>query len=444
MKSYSLYKDIDLDFLDTLPEHWDIAKLKYLASISFSSVDKHSFEYEIPVRLCNYVDVYKNDFISSDMPFMQATATESEIERFTLCKGDVLITKDSESWEDIAVPAYVTEDINGVLCGYHLALIRPSAIDPKYLFWVFYSSTLNDQYKVEAHGITRYGLGKDSIENSVIPVPSLPEQQAIAHFLDCKTAQINTLVEKKQRQIDLLQEQRTALINQAVTKGLNPDAPMRGSGVEWLGEIPSHWDVKRLRHACDEIFLGLTSKVDYIDDDNGYPLVRANNITNGKLDFSNVRYISKEQHSLLTKYRRAIRGDVLLSKSGSIGTVAVVDTDREFSIYESIFALRANKLFLDPRHLYYALQSHSCQAQYKCNMVGMGVSHLNMSDIIDVLIPIPPLTEQERIIEYLRHKLEKIEKAKSLARENISWLQEYRTTLISEAVTGKIDVKTAV
>ena len=124
---------------------------------------------------------------------------------------------------------------------------------------------------------------------------------------------------------------------------------MKDSGIELLGEIPTHWDVKKLKNACKEIFLGLTSKVDYVENGNdGVPLVRALNIAGGKLDFSAVRCISKKQHKELTKYRRAQRNDILLSKSGSIGTVAIVDTDQEFSIYESIFALRGNPKYLIP------------------------------------------------------------------------------------------------
>ncbi len=128
MKAYKEYKEIGLDFLDSLPMHWDIKKLKFLSSVNFSNVDKHSFDEEIPVRLCNYVDVYKNDFITPDMEFMKATASQIEIEKFVLREGDVLITKDSESCEVIAVPAFVTENMDDVLCVYHLAQIRPSSI----------------------------------------------------------------------------------------------------------------------------------------------------------------------------------------------------------------------------------------------------------------------------------------------------------------------------
>jgi type I restriction enzyme, S subunit len=325
MKAYPKYKEVGLDFLDSIPTHWDTKKLKFLSSVNFSNVDKHSFENEIPVRLCNYVDVYKNGFIKPDIDFMKATATQDEIDKFVLRKGDVLITKDSESWLDIAVPAYITKDMADVLCGYHLAQIRPASINQKFLFWVLCSSTLNDQYKVEAHGITRYGLGKDSIENSIIPIPSLPEQQAIAGFLDRKTSQIDALIEKKQRQIDLLQEQRTALINHAVTKGLNPDVPMKDSGVEWLGKIPSRWYIVPMRRLLD-VRDGTHDTPAYIEpSSNSVPFVTSKDFDGDTINFSGAKYISPDDHQKFIQRSKVDKGDVLMSMiGGNIGKALIV------------------------------------------------------------------------------------------------------------------------
>jgi type I restriction enzyme, S subunit len=443
MKSYSLYKDIGLDFLGRLPEHWYIAKLKHLASISFSSVDKHSFEDEIPVRLCNYVDVYKNDLIGSDMSFMQATATETEIERFTLREGDVLITKDSESWEDIAVPAYVNEDIDGVLCGYHLALIRPSAIDPKYLFWVFCSSTLNDQYKVEAHGITRYGLGKDSIENSVIPVPSILEQQDIARFLDCKTAQIDALIKKKQRQIDLLQEQRTALINHAVTKGLNPDSPMKDSGVEWLGEIPCRWEIKRLRRYKVLVQTGpfgsQLHSSDYVP--NGYPVVNPANMINGSIVPDESKQVSFEKRQELSQHILQ-KGDIVFARRGELGRAVLVTGQEEgWLCGTGSILIRFLEARLRSDYLSYYLQLPSLRDHFLSESVGSTMDNLNSQILLAMPILEPPSIEQAEIVEYVSSIREKTRQAIEKISKQIELLQEYRTALISEAVTGKIDVR---
>jgi type I restriction enzyme, S subunit len=212
-------KDSGIEWLGQVPAHWEVKKLKHISFVNFSNVDKHAIDGEHPVKLCNYTDVYYNDFITSELEFMNATATDNEIIKFTLRRGDVILTKDSESWDDIAIPASVINDMEGVLCGYHLAQVRPHRefCANNFLFWAFCTKEVNDQYKVSATGVTRYGLGKYALENSYIPLPPHPEQHAIADFLGRKTRQIDAQVEKKQLQVEQLQEYRTALISAAVT-----------------------------------------------------------------------------------------------------------------------------------------------------------------------------------------------------------------------------------
>ncbi|HEX5958367.1 MAG TPA: hypothetical protein VFY92_06895, partial [Hyphomicrobiaceae bacterium] len=169
-RPYPSYRPSGADWLGNIPSHWGIGRLKFAATARTSNVDKHIKDDELPVELCNYVDVYNNDFITSELTFMKATATAPEIERFEVRKGDVLITKDSESWDDIAVPAMVTDSLLGVLCGYHLAIIRslPGQFHPGYLFRLFCSEMLNYQFKIEANGVTRFGLPTSAIDNALL------------------------------------------------------------------------------------------------------------------------------------------------------------------------------------------------------------------------------------------------------------------------------------
>ena len=211
-------KPSGIDWIGDIPEGWDVRRLKFIASTKFSNVDKHAKEEEQPVSLCNYVDVYYNDFIDSNMDFMQATATNDEIRKFALNKGDVIVTKDSESWDDIAIPAYVKEDMHGVLCGYHLAIIQANQnICGEYIFWSFLSQIINYQFQVSATGVTRYGLGKGSIDNAMFFVPSKKEQHQIANYLDKKTTEIDGLINKIESAIAKLREYRSSLITAAVT-----------------------------------------------------------------------------------------------------------------------------------------------------------------------------------------------------------------------------------
>ena len=202
-----------------IPKHWEVKRLKDLSDIQNSNVDKKSYDDEIPVKLCNYVDVYKNEFIDSSLNFMEATATKSEIKQFTIKKGDVFITKDSETCDDIAIPALATESLDGVLCGYHLARFRmkEKIFLGSYLFRLFQSKSYGFRFVISAKGITRVGLGQSAIADSLTPVPPLSEQKAIADYLDTKTAQIDQIIQTINTQIEKLKELRKTQINDVVT-----------------------------------------------------------------------------------------------------------------------------------------------------------------------------------------------------------------------------------
>ena len=214
-------KDSGVEWFGEVPKHWRLKRLKELANIQNSNVDKKSSSEEAAIRLCNYVDVYKNDFINSQLSsdFMWATADESEIKKFRIKKHDILITKDSETADDIAIPALATEALDGVLCGYHLAQIKTNSnyFFGPYLFRLFQAKNYGHRFVIFAKGITRVGLGQGAIADALTPVPPLSEQVAIAAYLDDKTAQIDRIVTAINSQIDKLKALRKALINDAVT-----------------------------------------------------------------------------------------------------------------------------------------------------------------------------------------------------------------------------------
>ena len=163
--TYSVYKPSGTPWMGLIPAHWETRRLWGIAEMRVSNVDKHTKEDEVPVRLCNYVDVYKNDRITQEISFMAATASTEEIERFRLHHEDVLITKDSETWDDIGVPALVTEPSDDLISGYHLAILRPKAdIHGGFLFWALQSKATAYQFYVEAKGVTRFGLTHSGIQ----------------------------------------------------------------------------------------------------------------------------------------------------------------------------------------------------------------------------------------------------------------------------------------
>lgn len=218
--------------IGAVPSHWTVERLRHLSDMRVSNVDKHVRDDELPVKLCNYVDVYKNDRIHSGIDFMSATATVEEIERFRLHKTDVLITKDSEDWKDIGVPALVDGVDEDVVCGYHLALLRPHTdrIHGAYLFRALQCQPIAWQFHVRANGVTRYGLSHSGIKSIWLPVPPLTEQADIARFLDYADERIQRYIGATKELIGaggatstvgLFQEYRARLIADVVTGKLD-------------------------------------------------------------------------------------------------------------------------------------------------------------------------------------------------------------------------------
>lgn len=211
-------KDSGVEWLGAVPEHWEVRRLKQACEVFSSNVDKKSYENEPAVLLCNYTDVYYNEQITTVIDFMCATASSDEITKFTLRAGDTIITKDSESADDIAIAAYVPRDLPGVICGYHLAMVRPrGTTSGAFVKRLFDSTYAKSCFAVAANGLTRVGLGQYALNNVDLPFPSFEEQQTITAFLDRETAKIDDLTAEAQRTITLLQERRTALISAAVT-----------------------------------------------------------------------------------------------------------------------------------------------------------------------------------------------------------------------------------
>lgn len=418
MKRYPTYKDLSLEWLEEIPSHWDFKKLKFNASVQFSNVDKKSEEAEQSVRLCNYVDVYYNDFITPDMDFMEATASPEEIRKFQLKVGDVIVTKDSEEWDDIAIPAYVTFELPDVICGYHLAQIRPNSnlIDGKFLFYFLASYRTNYQFKVEATGITRFGLSNGALSNSLIVIPPTQEQKAIAEYLDRKTVQIDDLIAKKERMIELLKEERSAVIDHAVTCGLDPNAELKDSGIDWLGKIPTHWTVKKLKYIA-ALKSGEAISADFIKEDGNYCVYGGNGLR-GLTDS-----YTHEGNYILIGRQGALCGNINYAngKFWASEHAVVVTVRKKYSVTWLGELLRAMNL-----------------NQYSQAAAQPGLA---VDNIQNLAIPVPCEKEQNEIEKFLDQKTAQIDSQVEREKRSIELLKEFRTALISEVVTGKIDVR---
>lgn len=447
-RAYPAYRDSGVEWLGEIPEHWGVDRLKYIAKTQFSGVDKHTVDDEEPVRLCNYTDVYNNEYITSYLDFLEATATAEEIRRFKIEEGDVLVTKDSEAWNDIAVPAYVVTKVENVLCGYHLAQVRArnSLADGAYLSRAFSARGINDQFRIEATGITRYGLGKYAFENALFFVPSIQEQRSIAAFLDRETSHIDQLIAKKQRQIELLQEKRSVLISHVVTKGLDPNVKMKDSGVEWLGKIPAHWELVplkfTLRPCGDAVKTGpFGSQLLSTEMLSGSIKVYNQRNVLDRDFISGENYITEDKFKNLSAFT-IFAHDVLVTTRGTIGRCAVFPQNAEKGILHPCLMRIEPNASLSPDYLSLLIQDGEIvllQLRLMSNATTIDVIY--SESLKSVRFPLPPIDEQRAIMAFLDRETSRIDELIAKITQSIDLLREYRTALISAAVTGKIDVR---
>lgn len=444
LRAYRKYRASGIDWLGKVPEHWQTRRLKTLARCWVSNVDKVPSDDELPVRLCNYTDVYYHERITPSMPLMETTATVDEIRRFHLEPGDVLITKDSEEWSDIAVPALIAETADDFVCGYHLGITRPKKDEllGEYLLRAFQACAINQQFQVAATGVTRYGLPKSAIGDAWIPFPPPNEQRVIAGFLDRETGKIDMLVDKKRELIEKLKEKRTALISRTVTRGLNPNVKLKSSGIEWLGDIPQDWDVKKFGY-ISAVVRGASPRPAgdqrYFDGD-FIPWITVGEVTKDEQMFLN------ETETMLTEDGAALSrticsGTLILTNSGAtLGVpkiLAITGCANDGIVAFERLTKAANKFFL-----YYYLWSLTENLRDRIKQ-GSGQPNLNTEIVKAMGVPFPPLPEQTAIAKYLDRETAKIDKMMEKVGAAIEKFQEYRTALITAAVTGKIDVRRA-
>jgi type I restriction enzyme S subunit len=439
---YLKYKASGVEWLGEVPEHWEVRRLKQACTATPSNVDKKSHEGEKQVRLCNYVDVYYNDEITEAIDFMVATASDDQITKFTLRAGDTIITKDSETADDIAIAAFVPRDLPGVVCGYHLSMIRPrSSVDGRFIKWLFGSRYAKGCFAVLANGLTRVGLGQHDLENIDFAFPPLAEQRAIAAFLDRETKKIDELVAEQERLIELLKEKRQAVISHAVTKGLDPAAPMKPSGVEWLGDVPAHWTVWKLVHAFEMIGSGTTPRSDnpayYEGGDIAW--VNTGDLTDGELPACERRItrLAVDDYPSLRLYPA---GALLVAMYGA--TTGKLGLLRFAATVNQACCAFVGESRIRSRFLFYWLFSY--RAQLLSLASGGGQPNISQEVLRGLRVAAPSLGEQDAIITQLATACADADALVTQAESAILLLTERRSALISAAVTGQIDVRNAV
>ena len=424
-----------LAWVNSLPDSWQVKPLRATTDYVVSNVDKLSVDYEIPVRLCNYTDVYNNDFICLNLDFMQATATEDEIEKFGLQVGDVVITKDSESWDDIGVPALVRETADDLVCGYHLALLRPRGhqLAGEFLFRCLQAKPIQVQLELAANGVTRFGLPKSEIGTVILPVPPLPKQRSIADYLDRETARLDALLAEKEQLLDLLAEKRRALITLAVTRGLDPDVKLRDSGISWLGKIPSHWKTERTRW--------LFSERDERSEKGEEDLLTVSHLTGVTL--RSEKDVNMFEAETKEGYKMCFSGDLVINTLWAwMGAMGVSSTDGIASPAYNVYEPGVN---LDPQYVDVLVRLPTFAQEVTRYSKGVWSSRLRLypEGFFAVSLPVPPISEQREIVAHIANETCKLDELRDAMEKTAVLLKERRAALISAAVTGQFDMEQA-
>ena len=334
---------------------------------------------------------------------------------------------------------------SGIITSAYLAT-QPMGMDPSYFAYLMRSYDLTKVFYALGSGL-RQSLKYSDMKRLPLLVPSCEEQTQIAKFLDYETVKIDTLIEKQQQLIALLKEKRQAVISHAVTKGLNPDAPMRDSGVEWLGEVPAHWEVRTLKQLISTRKGAAFKSADFIDD--GLEVVRASDIKNLGIKRSGVFLPA----SFVASYPRAVlrTGDLVLSTVGSgpdvknsaVGQIGRVPQILNGTLLnQNTVVFRVVESCMSDHFLFYLVQLNGYRDHLDLHAHGTAnQASLNVVDMLNFIVPMPPDTEQRKIVEFLSKTAVKMSELEESAAHLVDLLQERRTALISAAVTGKIDVR---
>lgn len=423
--------------LPNLPRSWRYGRLQEVADTRTSNVDKHTIDGQPLVRLCNYVDVYHNETIDESIDFMEASATEKQIERFRLNIGDTIITKDSESADDIGIPAFVETQSAELICGYHLALVRPRTerIIPKFLFWTLQSKLIFAYWETVATGITRVGLKLNDLSRATIPIPTLDEQTIISDYLDREIQKIDQLIAEQRGLIDSLKERRRAAITRLITQGTGENNILSNAKTEWLDYIPSSWTLTRLRYIAS-----IEGKlVDPRSEEMSKRILIAPNHIESKTGHIQSLETAAEQGADSNKYQ--VRKDqIIYSKiRPTLNKAAISPIDCLCSA--DMYPITFNKVNVDSRYALYQLLSQPIHDYVTEQSMRVKMPKINREELKDAPWILPPINVQRMIADEIDAQVSNIDNLIADSEDLISLSQERRAALITAAVTGQIDVQ---
>lgn len=430
MQRYESYKPSGIQWVESVPSHWGVERAKWL----FNRMER-------PVRA-------DDDVVTAFRDGQVTLRINRRTEGFTnaiqehgyqgIRKGDLVIHA-----MDAFAGAIGVSDSDGKSTPVYAACVPRGGYPVNSYYYAYL-------LRYMAHSGYIESLSKGIRERSTdfrftefrelpLPIPDDDEQDRIVAFLDQKTAEIDAAIAKKERLIELLNEQKSIVTNHAVTRGLNPSAPLKDSGIGWLGEIPSHWMVKRVKHLARKIVDGAHHTPTYVD--SGVPFLRVTDISGGKkvIDLNSVKMIPEREHRALCQRAFPEKGDVLLSKNGTIGETIVVDWDYEFSIFVSLCLIKLRRE-IDPHFFCLYFSSPVVDLQLAEGGKRTSVTNLHLDKIKELVLALPPIEEQREIVRMVRNELTQYDKIILKARHELVALNDFKKSLTASVVVGVVRV----
>ncbi|TAK18301.1 MAG: restriction endonuclease subunit S [Myxococcaceae bacterium] len=438
---YPAYKDSGVEWLGQVPAHWEVTPIGHRYNVQLGKMlDTSKISGEHLAPYLRVFDVQWGAINTQDLPTMDFSGGDRV--KFSLRAGDLLVNEGGSYPGRSAIWTGQLQE-----CFYQKALHRLRAYrhhedSSKFLYYLMAVAVDQGVFVAGGNEATIEHLPAERFRRYRFPFPRLSEQTAITSFLDRETAKIDALMAEQQRLIDLLKEKRQAVISYAVTKGLNPDAPMKPSGTEWLGDVPAHWAAMPLKR--DLVFLTSGSRgwADYYADA-GALFIRIANLTRDGigLDLSDAQRVEVPDGSEGSR-TRVQTGDVLFSITAFLGSVAVVPEDLDSAYVSQHVALaRLRQAYLSPVWVAYAALSIVGKTWFDTQSYGGTKIQLSLDDVRDLPLPVPPLAEQLAITAHLDAETARLDALTAAAQSAIDLLRERRAALISAVVTGQIDVR---
>lgn len=434
---YDEMKDSEIEWVGEIPEHWHVKRLKFQIKMN----EKNLNEKIDPSLEISYIDVGSvHTGGQIDEPEKMSFESAPSRARRIVKLNDTIVSTVRTYLKAIA---FIDETKRNCICSTGFAVLSPKSLDPKFLFRAVSSQNFVDDIEANSVGVTYPSINSSELGNlQIICPPNKKEQKQIASYLDKKTTEIDAEIEKNQKLILLLKEQKQSSINYAVTKGLDDTVPMKDSGIIGIKKIPENWGKKKLKFVSRIFgrigFRGYTVN-DIVNEGEGAITLSPSNIFEDTFNLDNKTYLSWAKYEESPEIQ-IFENDILLVKTGStIGKVCIVDNESEkMTINPQLIVLKS--LMILPKFLIYFMRSDNFKDQIYCDIVGGSTPTVSQEKIFNYYIVSPTIKEQKQIAEYLDKKTSKIDSLISKVELQIKQLQEFRESLISSAVTGKIKV----